>query len=130
MSHFEVPVIVVFTKYDQFLRNVRMHLVDFPSDYPDSSISEAAKRQFEEHYLYPLGDDVRYVRLESGFRVKCQSDKLTPHCCLTEMHRQNGHCDDLIEKTAVALNGDAVALMLLAVQNVNLKLSVNVALNR
>ena len=126
----EVPVIVVFTKYDQFLHNVGMHLVDFPSDYLDSSVSEAAKRLFEEHYLYPLGDDVRYVQLESGFRVKCQVYKLTLQCCLTEMHRKNGHCNDLIEKTAAALNEDAVTLMLLAVQDSNLGLSVKVALNR
>ena len=46
------------------------------------------------------------------------------------MHRQNGHCDDLVEKTAEALNEDAVALMLLAVQRDNLKLSIKVALNR
>ena len=72
MKHFEVPVIVVFTKYDQFLRNVEMHLLDYPNDYPNSSVSKAAKTQFQEHYLDPLGDDVRYVRLESGFRVKCQ----------------------------------------------------------
>ena len=49
-----------------------MHLLDYPSDYPDSSVPEAAKSQFEEHYLHPLGNDVRYVQLESGFRVKCQ----------------------------------------------------------
>ena len=107
-----------------------MHLVDFPSDCPDGSVSEAAKRQFQEHYLYPLGDDIRYVRLESGFRVKCQGYKLTPQCCSTEMHTQNGCCDDLIEKTAAALGGEIVALMLLAVQKDNLKLSVKVALNR
>ena len=46
------------------------------------------------------------------------------------VHRQNGHCDDLIEKTAIALNEDAVALVLLAVQNGNLKLCVKVVLNR
>ena len=46
------------------------------------------------------------------------------------MHRKNGHCNDLIEKTAAALNEDAVALMLLAVQNGNLELSVKVALNK
>ena len=46
------------------------------------------------------------------------------------MHRQNGHCNDLIEKTAAALDEDALALMLLAVQNGNLELSVKVALNR
>ena len=107
-----------------------MHLVDFPSDYPDSSVSEAAKRQFEEHYLHPLGDEVRYVQLESGFRVKFRSYKLTLHWYSLEMHKQNAHCNDLIEKTAEALNEDAVALMLLAVQNSNLELSVKVALNK
>ena len=104
--------------------------MDFPSDYPDGSASEAAKRLFEEHYLHPLGDNVRYVQLESGFRVKCLGYKLTPECCSTEMHKQHGHCDDLIVKTAAALDEDAVALMLLAVQNDNLELSVKVALKR
>ena len=112
----------MFTKYDQFLRNVEMHLLDYPSDYLNSSVSEAAKIQFEEHYLHPLGDDVRYVQLESGFRV-WQGYRLTAKCCSTEMHKQNAHCDDLIEKTAAALNEDAVALMLLAVQKGNLELS-------
>ena len=58
------------------------------------------------------------------------SYKLTPHWYSTEMHMQNGHCNDLIEKTAEALNEDVVALMLLAVQNGNLELSVKMALNR
>ena len=66
----EVPVVVLFTKYDQFLRNVEMHLLDFPGDYPGSSVSEAAEKQFQEHYLDPLGDGVKYMRLESGFGVK------------------------------------------------------------
>ncbi|KAI9446898.1 hypothetical protein BJY52DRAFT_1127835 [Lactarius psammicola] len=107
-----VPVIVVFTKYDQFLRNVRIHLEDYGN--PDDNISDVAEKQFQEHYLHPLGDDVRFVRLESGSR----------------MHRQNMHCDELIEKTAAALNEDVVALMLLAVQRDNLELSVKTALNR
>ena len=66
----EVPVIVVFTKYDQFLRNVEMHLFDYPEEYPNSDISEAAKKQFQERYLGPLGDNIGYVRLESMFRLK------------------------------------------------------------
>ena len=49
---------------------------------------------------------------------------------LTDLHRKNCHCDDLIQKTAAALDQDAVALMLLAVQNGSLELSVKVALNR
>jgi hypothetical protein len=72
MHHFEVPVIVVFTKYDQFLRNVEMHLADYPNEYPDSNVSNVAKKLFEEHYLQPLGDDIRFVQLQSEFRVKCQ----------------------------------------------------------
>ena len=62
----------MFTKYDQFLRNVEMHLLDYPSDFPDGDVSEVAEKQFEEHYLRPLGDGVKYVRLKSRFRVVCQ----------------------------------------------------------
>jgi hypothetical protein len=65
MKHFEVPIIVVFTKYDQFQHNVRMDVLDDPDLYPDKSVSEVAKEQFEEHYLHPLGGDVKYVQLES-----------------------------------------------------------------
>ena len=68
--HLEVPVIVVFTKYDQFLRNVEMQMFDFPKEFPDNNVSEAAERLFQEHYLHPLGDNVKYVRLQSEFRVK------------------------------------------------------------
>ena len=46
------------------------------------------------------------------------------------MHKERGHCGDLIEKTAAALSDDIVKLMLLAVQRENLELSVKVALNR
>ncbi|KAH9053099.1 hypothetical protein EDB87DRAFT_1712583 [Lactarius vividus] len=104
-----VPVIVVFTKYDQFWQNVRIHVEDFGS--PDDNILDVADKQFQEHYLLPLGDDVRFVRLE-------------------KMHKQNMGCDRLIETTAAALNDDAVRLMLLAVQRGNLELSVKSALKR
>ena len=65
MQHFQVPVIAVFTKYDQFLRNVKMDVLDDPDKYLDRSVSEVAKELFQEHYLGPLGDDVSYVQLES-----------------------------------------------------------------
>ena len=75
--HFKVPVVVLFSKYDQFLRNVEMHLFDYPSEYLNAAkVSEAAERQFQEHYLHPLGNDVRYVWLESWLRIRCQGYKL------------------------------------------------------
>jgi len=105
-----VPVIALFTKYDQFLRNIEMHVADYPSEYPNSNGSEVAEKLFQELYLHPLGDDIRYVRLE-------------------KMHKENMRCDHLIEETAAALNEDTVSLMLLAVQRGNLELSVKTALN-
>ena len=67
MKHLEVPIIVVFTKYDQFLRNVRMDVADDPD--LDRSVSAVAKERFQENYLRPLGDDVEYVLLESELQV-------------------------------------------------------------
>jgi hypothetical protein len=47
-----------------------------------------------------------------------------------EMHMKDSHCDNLVEKTADALNEDVVELMILAVQKGNLQLSVKIALSR
>ncbi|KAH9168907.1 GTP-binding protein [Lactarius sanguifluus] len=104
-----VPVIAVFTKYDQFRRNVQIYVEDFGS--PDDNVLDVEDRLFQEHYLRPLGDDVVFVRLE-------------------KMHMENMRCDKLIETTAAALNDDIVGLMLLVVQRGNLKLSVKTALKR
>ncbi|KAH8979713.1 hypothetical protein EDB86DRAFT_3248264 [Lactarius hatsudake] len=104
-----VPVIAVFTKYDQFRRNVQIYVEDFGS--PDDNVLDVENRLFQEHYLRPLGDDVVFVRLE-------------------KMHIENMRCDELIETTAAALNDDIVGLMLLVVQKGNLKLSVKTALKR
>ena len=43
------------------------------------------------------------------------------------MHMAGSHCGNLVEKTAAALNDEAVALMLLAVQRENVELSVKTA---
>ena len=69
MHHFEVPVIVVFTKHDQFLRNVAMHMSDYPNEYPNCNVSEVAEKLFQEHYVHPLGDNIIYVQLQSGLKV-------------------------------------------------------------
>ena len=71
-----MPVIAVFTKHDQFLRNVKMYLEDYGN--PGDSVSDAAETQFKEHYLRHLGAGARFVRLESPFRVKCQCRVLIP----------------------------------------------------
>jgi hypothetical protein len=65
MQHFQVPIIAVFTKYDHFLRNVKMDVSDDPDKYLNRGVPEVAQERFQERYLHSLGDDVRYVRLES-----------------------------------------------------------------
>lgn len=126
--HFEVPVIAVFTKYDQFLLNVEMDVLDEPDKYPDIDVSDEVTRRFQEHYLQPLGDGVRYVQLQSAFRLICRGCILMTSSA--EMHQADSRCDGLIERTAAALNDEVVALMLLAVQRGNVELSVKTALNR
>ncbi|KAH9169801.1 hypothetical protein EDB89DRAFT_2072651 [Lactarius sanguifluus] len=101
-----VPVIAVFTKFDQFRRNVQIHVEDFGS--PNDDVLDVTEKQFREHYLSLLGG-ARFVRLE-------------------KMHMPNGRCDDLIEITVAALKDDVVASMLLAVQSGNLESSVKAAL--
>ena len=53
-----------------------------------------------------------------------------PHtdASLAEMHMKDSRCNKLVEETAMALNEDTIVLMLLAVQDYNLELSVKTAL--
>jgi hypothetical protein len=44
MKHFEVPIIAVFTKYDQFLYNVEMDMLDDPDEFQDCIVSEIATK--------------------------------------------------------------------------------------
>ena len=46
-----------------------MDVFDYPDKYPDGNVSQAVEKQFQEHYLRPLGDNVRYVRLESMISI-------------------------------------------------------------
>ena len=64
MWDFPVPVIAVFTKYDQFKRNVKMNLEDKGRD-PKIDLDAEAEKIFEEHYLAGLSGPPPFVRLES-----------------------------------------------------------------
>ena len=70
MHPFEVPVIGVFTKYEQFRRNIKMHLEDHPNENSGGNIADVADRRFQDDYLRPLGVGARFVRVESVFRAK------------------------------------------------------------
>ena len=65
IQYFQVPVIAVFTKYDQFRRNIEMDVSDYPNKYRDTNVSHVVEKHFLKYYVHPLGDNARYVRLES-----------------------------------------------------------------
>ena len=123
----QVPIIAVFTKYDQFKRDVRMKLENKGCD-PGKSFETVVESAFNAHYLASLSETppTPHVRLESEYF----SNQFTPIFNLYSvgMHKHGQRCTDLIDVTANALSADVVTLMLKAVQCNNLELSVKQAI--
>jgi hypothetical protein len=66
MGDFQVPVIAVFTKYDQFRRNIKMKLEDQARDI-GAQLDTEVEHVFNQHYLDNLrasGPAPTFVRLE------------------------------------------------------------------
>ena len=127
MDDFQVPVIALFTKYDQFKRNIKMKLEDEGRDL-GTHFDIEVKSVFNDHYLAHLGGTAPFVCLESQYFL--QPIHTHPNFCPAEMHQSDERCSDLIEVTANALSEGIVTLMLLAVQRDNLELSVKQAIKR
>ena len=66
MGDFQVPVIAVFTKYDQFKRNIKMKLEDEGRD-PEMNVDAEVENIFKQHYLASLNgpQPPPFIRLES-----------------------------------------------------------------
>ena len=68
MDGFQVPVIAVFTKYDQFKRNIKMKSDDEGrGPLAGSQLDTEAESVFNQHYLASLGKPPPFVRLESRY---------------------------------------------------------------
>ena len=63
MDDFQVPVIAVFTKYDQFKRNIKMKLED-EDRASGADFDIEVERMFNDHYLADLGGTPPFVCLE------------------------------------------------------------------
>ena len=57
-------MIAVFTKYDQFKRNIKMKLEDEDRD-PKIYLDAEAENIFKQHYLDSLSGPPPFIRLES-----------------------------------------------------------------
>jgi hypothetical protein len=61
---FQVPVIAVFTKYDQFKCNIKMKLEDEGCD-PGAHFDTEVESMFNQYYLASLCESQPFVHLES-----------------------------------------------------------------
>jgi hypothetical protein len=61
---FQVPVIAVFTKYDQFKRDIKMKLEDEGRN-PETEFDTEVESVFDQYYLSGLSGSLLFVRLES-----------------------------------------------------------------
>lgn len=124
-------MIAVFTKYDQFRREIRMKLEDENRGRADSDDDAEAETIFKERYLANLKGPplAPFVCLESEDFVN-QPSTYSVNYSPAGMHKPGQQCTNLIEKTADALSGSAVNLMLLAVQKDNLELNIKYAVEQ
>lgn len=110
-----VPVIAVFTKYDQFKLDVQMDLEDESEANATPTledINEEAEKIFQDEYWNVIKESSpKYVRLEN-------------------MHEPGASCSALIIETANALDDDVLRHMLVAVQRENLMISVEMAVKK
>jgi hypothetical protein len=60
----QVPVIAVFTKYDQFKRDIKMKLQDEGCDRK-MDLNTEVENFFNQHYLAKLNGPPPFIRLES-----------------------------------------------------------------
>jgi hypothetical protein len=60
---FQVPVIALFTKYDQFRRNIKFKLEDQHRDQ-EAKLDAEVERAFNQHYLAGLTWPSPFIRLE------------------------------------------------------------------
>ena len=64
MWGFQVPVIAVFTKFEQFRHNIRMELEDGGGD-PGMDLKTKVENMFNQRYLASLNGPPPFIRLES-----------------------------------------------------------------
>ena len=61
---FQVPVIAVFTKFDQFKRDTKMNLMDQGHD-PETDLNAEVENMFNQRYLASLEKPPPFICLES-----------------------------------------------------------------
>ncbi|KAF8551296.1 hypothetical protein OG21DRAFT_1605411, partial [Imleria badia] len=104
-----VPVIAVFTKFDQFKRDIKIKMRTSSGWTANLTLNDQVEKIFEDQYWNVIKDH-------------------SPRCVRLEGMHKGKSCDALITETANALSSEVVTLMLLAVQRGHVEMSVRIAL--
>ena len=72
-----MPVIAVFTKFDQFKRNIKMQLEDEGRDI-ETHFETEVESVFDRYYLGGLSEPPPFVRLESEDFLRLFTTMLIP----------------------------------------------------
>jgi hypothetical protein len=81
---FKVPVIAVFTKFDQFKRNIEIKLEDEGRDQ-GTNLDDEVETIFREQYQASVGETALFVRLEGE-----DVSSLINVCC-ADLSRRNAY---------------------------------------
>ncbi|KAF7373751.1 Small GTP-binding protein domain [Mycena sanguinolenta] len=112
-----VPVIVLFTKYEAFKSNMQFNLED-AAEEKGAVIAENI-------------EELTQRKCHNFFETQCLSKiGSAPYVQLEEMHKINQKCQELVDATMIALNPAVISLMLLAVQQGNVELSIRLVVQR
>jgi hypothetical protein len=136
---FEVPVILIFTKFDA-LDAIAFTNLEREGKAIEEAESEAPQRAREEFEKYELPRFMNHVYRPNGIvclRSKCTFSlwMLPIVSCMScdpgmHMDGQVGQCSKIIELTAENLDDQTLKVLLISVQQANLKLKVKYALER
>jgi len=110
----KVPVVAIFTKFDGLISTAYGKLRD-----ENRSLREAQKERFER----------AKEMLNTNFIEPLKKVTFRPsdHVRLDDMRAETSSCNELIEKTADALNEDTLKLLFVSVQENNINLSIRYA---
>ncbi|KDQ64038.1 hypothetical protein JAAARDRAFT_117913 [Jaapia argillacea MUCL 33604] len=116
-----VPVIAIYTKFDDFVLQTQQFLTSQGWDEDDAfdEASRSALNCFTE----------KYAKVVNTTRFPPKRDDLS-FTSYTDMDKTGAKCDELLEKTADALGGDALRQLFVCIQRNNLDLWTKWAVKR
>ncbi|THU87515.1 hypothetical protein K435DRAFT_762570 [Dendrothele bispora CBS 962.96] len=124
-----VPLIAIFTKFDDFINQVTNPRM------PLKKKRELAKQHLETDFEQPLSD----YKLPKKAMLCLEGMPLTLYTCcylsaILDMHKNGDKCQkqvkELMEKTAESLDSLALKLLFVSVQKNNIELAINYAIKK